>query len=257
MSGFRVKFYGLAFGHGYGLVSGSHYKGGHQSKGWRHNTMLRSTNFWFFVILSLNFWLVPLLPEDEVEDLLGDGLMAFTLLAVVILQGLTERRFRHWAIVAGACIIAAIALEELLPGAAYIEDAAFAVCFAAATALYFHTMTQSLRRVTFDTVFAAVCTYILIGMFFAFVFGLIIQSDPEAFAPAGALSARYDQVYYSFATLTTLGAADVLPVSDAAKMMTVFEATTGLIYIAFLVGSIVGTFSAGLVARKSDQSVEE
>lgn len=216
--------------------------------------MLRSSNFWFFVILSLHFWLVPILHYGSADDLFSDGLLAGTLLAAVALQGLSEPRFRLWSALAGLCILAAIAIEEVLPDVAYVENATFAACFAAATALYFHTMTQSLRNVTFDTVFAAICTYILIGMFFASVLGLIVEANPAAFSHAGAMSARYDLIYYSFATLTTLGAADVLPVSDPAKMMTVFIATAGLIYIAFLVGSIVGAFSAGLVANRQDDT---
>lgn len=201
------------------------------------------------MILSLNFWLVPILPYETVGDLVTDGLLALTLLAAVTLQGLIEKRFRLWAVAAGVCILAAIAVEELLPGAAFIENATFAACFAAATALYFHIMVRSLSDVTFDTVFAAACTYILIGMFFAAVFGLVLEADPQAFAPHDRVSGRYDLLYYSFATLTTLGAADIVPASDATKMLTVFEATIGLIYIAVLVGAVVGTFSAGIAAN--------
>lgn len=211
--------------------------------------MLKASNFWFFVILSLNFWLVPVLPYDDVGELFTDGLLALTLLAVIAFQGLIDKRFRLWAILAGAVILAAITVEEVFPTVAYIENASFAVCFAAATALYFHMMTLSLKDVTFDTVFAAACTYILIGLFFTSIYGLIVEADPGAFAPASSMAGRYDLLYYSFATLTTLGAADILPASNAAKMLTVFEATMGLIYIAFLVGSVVGAFSARIAAR--------
>jgi len=211
--------------------------------------MLRSSNFWFFVVLSLNFWLVPLLSYDDPGELVTDGLLALTLLAAVAFQGLLERRFRIWAALAAIVIIAAVAVEELMPAAAYIENAAFAASFAAATVLYFLTMTRNLNGVTFDTVFAAACTYILIGMFFASIFGLVLEANAEAFSSAGSIAGRYDLIYYSFATLTTLGAADILPASSLAKMLTVFEATTGLIYIAILVGSVVGAFSAGIVSR--------
>lgn len=217
--------------------------------------MLLSNNFWFFIILSLNFWLIPVLPFEEPGELFSDGLLAITLLCAVALQGLIDRRIRLWALAAAVIIAAAITVEELLPELAYIENAAFAVSFAAATALYLHMMTERLKRVTFDTVFAAACAYILIGMFFASVFGLVLEMDPSAFAPEGSIVNRLDFLYYSFATLTTLGAADILPVSDAAKMLTVFEAVIGLIYIALLVGSIVGAFSAGLVA--TDRPSEE
>lgn len=221
---------------------------------------MTSLNFWLFMVLGLNFWLVPVLPVEDRDGLFTDGLLVSTLLAVVSLQGLIERRFRLWSFAAALVIVAAIVVEEVYPTAAYIENAAFAICFAAATALYFHTMTLSLGRVTFDTIFAAASTYILIGLFFAAAFGLITEADPGALGPDGSVSSRYDLLYYSFATLTTLGASDIVPVSDAAKMLTVFEAIVGLTYIALLVGSVVGAFSAGIVATRrtlpSDKWVE-
>lgn len=45
--------------------------------------ILRSANFWLFLILSLNFWLIPLFPETFDDDPLTDGMMAGTLLAAV------------------------------------------------------------------------------------------------------------------------------------------------------------------------------
>lgn len=211
--------------------------------------MLKSIHFWLFLVLGSNFWLVPLLPREDPNEVFPDTLLALTLLAAIALQGVMEPRFRRWSFAAATVIVAAIAVEELFPQIAYVENATFAICFAAATGLYFHTMTQSLGRVTFDRVFAAASTYVLIGMVFACVFGLIVEADTGDFGPPGAMAGRYDLLYYSFATLTTLGAADVLPLSDAARMLTVFEALTGLIYIALLVGSIVGAFSAGIVSH--------
>lgn len=200
--------------------------------------------------LGLNFWLVPVLPMEDRGGLITDGLLVSTLLAAIAFQGLIDRKFRLWSLAAALVIIVAIVIEEVLPNAAFIENAAFAVCFAAASALYFHTMTLSLEKVTLDTIFSAASTYILIGMLFAAVFGLILEVDHTAFSPTGRFESRYDLLYYSFATLTTLGAADTVPVSDAAKMLTVFEALIGLTYIAILVGSVVGAFSAEIVATK-------
>lgn len=205
--------------------------------------LLKSGNLWLFVILSLNFWLVPLISPNELDTKFTDGLMASTLMAAVAFQGLSDRRFRKVAITAALIVISAIAAEEIFADIKYIENSVFAVCFAAVTALYFHTMTRSLTNVTFDTVLAAACTYILIGMFFASIFGLVIEFDPMAFAPAESVTGRYDMLYFSFATLTTLGAADVFPTSDLSRMLMVFEAMVGLIYIAILVGAVVGSYA--------------
>jgi len=212
--------------------------------------VLKSGNFWLFMILGLNFWLVPIFELDEADEQFTDGLMAATLLAAVAIQGMAAPRFRKWAILAGIVILAAIAAEEILANLKYVENAVFAISFAAATALYFHTMTENLEEVTFDTVLAAACTYLLIGMFFAAIFGLVIEFDPNAFAAEGSVTGRYDMLYFSFATLTTLGAVDIIPSSDLAKMLTVFEAIVGLIYIAILVGAVVGSYAAKMSGRR-------
>lgn len=146
-------------------------------------------------------------------------------------------------------IVAAIAAEEVFAAAKYVENAVFAVSFGAATALYFHTMSNSLEEVSFDTVLAAACTYILIGMFFAAIFGLVIEYDPMAFDPMVNATGRYNMIYFSFATLTTLGPAEIVPVTDLAKMLMVFEAMVGVIYVAILVGAVVGSYAARMSGR--------
>ncbi|MCH2078742.1 MAG: ion channel [Rhodobacteraceae bacterium] len=211
--------------------------------------LYKSSNLWLFLVLSLNFWAAPLLPGDLASEVFTDGLIAATLVAALALQGYLHSQFRGWAIGAGLFVVAAVMMEEMLPDTRYVENASFALCFAAVTVFYFNAMARTLREVTADTVFAAVCAYMLIGLFFACVFGLVVEHNPAAFTPEGAASAFFDQLYYSFATLTTLGAADIVPVSQAAKLLTVFEAVIGLIYIAILVGAVVGAFSAGIVNR--------
>lgn len=210
---------------------------------------LRSGNFWLFLILGLNFWLVPLVPSGSLDEPLADALITFTLLSAVAIQGFSAKRYRVAALIACLVILAASAVEEVFPNTAYIENGVFAVSFVAVTALYFHTMLDSLERASFDTVLAAACTFILIGMFFAAVFGLVVEFSPDAFASQGETLTRFDLLFYSFATLTTLGAQDILPVSDLAKMLTVFEAIAGLIYIAILVGALVGSYAAKVSVR--------
>jgi hypothetical protein len=214
--------------------------------------LLRSGNFWLFLLLSVNFWLVPVLPTDGKDAPLADWLLGFTLLVAVGIQAAAAPAFRKWGLLAAFTIIAAIGIEEAYPDTVFIENAVFAVCFGVATALYFHTMSESLEDVTTDTVLAGGCAYIFIGMFFASVFGLVLEFDATAFGPDGATLGRYDLLYFSFASLTTLGAVDVFPVSILAKMLTVFEAVVGLVYVASLVGAVVGAYAAKIHANRQN-----
>ena len=211
--------------------------------------LLSSANLWFFFILSLNFWLVPLLPQDLAAEVFTDDLLTMTLLAAVAFQGIARANFRRWAILTAVVIIAARLIEEVLPDIRYVENATYAICFASVAALYFHTLTTMLDDVTFDTVLAAACAYILIGMVFTFIFSLVVEFDPKAISSPADVTGSPDLLFYSFATLTTLGASDLVPASHLARMLTAFEAVIGLIYIATLVGAVVGSFSARLASN--------
>ena len=215
-------------------------------------TVLRSANLWFFLILSLNFWFVPLLPQAVAAEVFTDDLLTVTLLAAVAFQGIARADFRLWAILAAAVILAARLIEEVFPNVGYVENATYAVCFATVAALYFHTMTKMLSEVTFDTVLAAACAYILIGMVFTFLFSLIVEFDAGAIQAPSEMVASSDLLFYSFATITTLGTSEFVPVSQLARMLTVFEAVIGLIYMAILVGAVVGSFSARLASKQAE-----
>ena len=76
--------------------------------------VLKSGKFWVFMILGLNFWLIPIFELDEANEKFTDGLMAATLLAAVALRSMAAPSFRNWAIIAGLVILAAIAAEEIL-----------------------------------------------------------------------------------------------------------------------------------------------
>ena len=47
-------------------------------------------------------------------------------------------------------------------------------------------------------------------------------------------------LYYSFVTLTTLGYGDVTPVGGGVRMLAIFEALAGQLYLTLLVARLVG-----------------
>lgn len=49
-------------------------------------------------------------------------------------------------------------------------------------------------------------------------------------------------VYFSYSTLTTLGYGDILPHSALAQSLVAVEAMLGLLYIAVIIGRLVGRF---------------
>jgi len=78
------------------------------------------------------------------------------------------------------------------------------------------------------------------------VFVLVIAAAGNAFTHDAADAMRFDDrssavaLYFSFVTITTLGYGDIVPVSEAARMLASFEAFTGQVYITILVARLVG-----------------
>ena len=101
---------------------------------------------------------------------------------------------------------------------------------------------KNTKVINMNIVSGAVCTYLLIGVMFAFLYSLLFMLDPSSFTN---VSVNVDDVsplnflYYSFVTLTTLGFGDITPSSMTAKFWSITEAIMGVLFIAVLIGRIV------------------
>jgi len=99
----------------------------------------------------------------------------------------------------------------------------------------------SVTVVTADTVRGGLSIYFLMGIFWSFVFGLLIMLDPGAISFSGdSGGASSTLLYYSFVTMTTLGYGDITPVSGVARSLAVLEATLGQIFITVFIARLVG-----------------
>lgn len=102
------------------------------------------------------------------------------------------------------------------------------------------------RAVTLDTVSGAACAYMLIGVVWADLFLLVELMRPGSFyVPAAWLTGpnqdlRSVLVYFSFATLTTLGYGDIHPTEPAAGSLCAAEALVGQLYLAIMIARMVG-----------------
>jgi hypothetical protein len=104
------------------------------------------------------------------------------------------------------------------------------------------------RRVTMDTLAGAACTYVLVGMAWANLYVVLELFRPGSFAiPADWIVGPGHVVapltYFSFATMTTVGYV-IHPVTLQASMLSVLEAVVGQLYLAIIIGRIVGLHTA-------------
>jgi len=100
---------------------------------------------------------------------------------------------------------------------------------------------------TSETIFGALCVYLLVGFTFASVYGMLAAFQPNAFfldprTNLHSVPDRFDFIYYSFGTMTSLGAAGITPVSTQARSFSILEAIIGVLYLAVLIAGLIGAY---------------
>jgi hypothetical protein len=103
-------------------------------------------------------------------------------------------------------------------------------------------------QVNADVLSAGISAYLLLGMFWAAAYLLAARLTPDAFsllhrAPDAGSIDRFNALYFSFVSLTCLGCNDIVPVSRAARMLMMVEATTGVLYLAAKIARLVALYS--------------
>jgi len=109
---------------------------------------------------------------------------------------------------------------------------------AAAGALRFAVGSE---KVNSETVYAALSTYLLAGLFFGQIYWSIEQAWPGSLTGPDELTDS-TAVYYSFVTLATLGYGDYLPRTDLARGIATFEVIGGQLFLAVMVARLIGAF---------------
>jgi len=100
---------------------------------------------------------------------------------------------------------------------------------------------------TSETIFGALCIYLLVGFSFASAYGTLAAFQPNAFyldprTNLHNVPDRFDFIYYSFSTMTSLGAAGIIPVSSQARSFSILEAILGALYLAVMIAGLIGAY---------------
>ena len=108
----------------------------------------------------------------------------------------------------------------------------------------FVTHLARFQKVTKNILFAALCLYLIIGLFWGSLYTLLNALSPGAYS--GVLLDRAHGIpihafnYFSMVTLTTLGYGDISPQTVGAGSLCQMEAIIGQFYTAVIVGWLVG-----------------
>ncbi|WP_442497317.1 ion channel [Methylobacter sp. sgz302048] len=103
-----------------------------------------------------------------------------------------------------------------------------------------------------NLLFGAMCVYLLMGLIWAILYGLIFQFWPGSLNGIADIhgNATLDNLlYYSFVTLAGLGYGDITPVVPLARTLAYLEVIAGQLYIAIMLAGLVSLFLSGRGVR--------
>jgi hypothetical protein len=206
------------------------------------------------ILLSLAFQLGA--PDREWSRLLTLALQTATLLAAFHVSGV------HTWITRGAGVLAVIAtlsaagvlissgeLGQLASRSVGLMLVVLApVAIVAGLIRHF----RAVGGVTLMSIFAVLCIYLLAGMAFAFLYGLVSEIDSKPFfAEKRAVAEQSNFLYFSFTTMTTTGYGDLTAGTNLGRSFAITEELFGQIYLVTVVALIVGNLGRTRAARSS------
>lgn len=95
-------------------------------------------------------------------------------------------------------------------------------------------------RIDAATTLGVVCTYLLIGTFFAFVYAAVGSFGDQAFFVTQTDPTSVDFLYFSFVTMTTVGYGDFTAATNLGRMLAVTQALLGQLYLVTVVALVIG-----------------
>ncbi len=221
-----------------------------------HNFLTRHRFGFLFLALLLFFVIVP--TTHQFRDVCHPAflLAVETTMFAMVIGGvsLSISRTRAWKMVTVALGLPTVGLWVLhiaIPVTAmevvrYLATAGF-LGYAIVLML---VAVFNARRVTINILAASLCSYLLMGIVWALGYSVLSLIDSHSFLAmvAGGAPAKLrvgpdssmEALYFSFATLTTLGYGDIVPAAPLSRAMACLEALFGQLYLAVLVARLVG-----------------
>lgn len=198
-----------------------------------------------FVLLlqfGLMFWLVAFKHRSDSRGLLDLAGVVIPLFAIVVVtERKRDRRFA-FALAAASMLFSGGALSGFRPGGVDVGPALAVVFSAYATWRMLRGIVRA-KFVTGDVLAGALATYIMAGLAFAVLYGVIANLRPEAFTKAtGAPVTFPDLVYFSFVSLMTIGFGDVTATGPFARAFVITEGLFGVMFTTIVMASLVAAY---------------
>jgi hypothetical protein len=208
----------------------------------------------FLYLLFFSFFLAPFIDSPSVR------LLTSLLYSLLMIAGVVSMS-RHTSIRFAAGITAVVAiilrwLKHIMPTPEIVKLGTLAVLvFMIMLTVVTLTKVYGKGRVTTHRVKGAIAVYLLFGLTWSLLYGLLDQTLPHAFnlpLSSDIFSPERQETlsYFSFVTLTTLGYGDIVPTHEISRMFVVMEGLIGQLYPATLLARLV---SLQLMHQDDDQ----
>lgn len=187
-------------------------------------------------------------PDTEWARLVTILLQSTTLLGALRVSGAHRWLIR---VAAAAAIVATLTTAVASIGSSEVGEGAgrsvgllLVVLAPAAIVLGVVRQARAAKAITVRTMFGVLCVYLLVGMAFAFAYGIIAALGNEPFFAQIDGGTQSDFLYFSFATMTTTGYGDLTAAYDLGRSLAITEALIGQIYLVTVVALIVSNLGA-------------
>ena len=177
-------------------------------------------------------------------------LLARLFFSLIIVTGVVTTFRQRWlhsfAIILAAAILVLTWVEEFRPGVALnVLNTSLSLIFSGFLVAVVGMQVFGEGPVTGHRIRGAIVVYLLLGVIWALLYQVVALTIPQAFrlpedlAGSDPDALQRQLTYFSYITLTTTGYGDITPVHPVAKMLTMFEALTGQLFLAITIARLV------------------
>jgi hypothetical protein len=205
----------------------------------------------YLVVLALlcfTFFFIMATPTNRVTSILDVCLEGVTLLVALRVSRAKPRLVLVCRVIVAVSVVAAIATVSAGVEPESLGFVAMLIA-AAGPVVVFRGLRRRATVIDRETVAAALCIYLMIGLFFASFYGGIASHNNDAFKGLTSLDSS-DLLYFSFITQATVGYGDITPVSDLARALAVVQSLVGQLYLVTVVALVVSNLGRAVPRRE-------
>lgn len=97
------------------------------------------------------------------------------------------------------------------------------------------------KNISAKIIIETICGYLLLGIILFFLNSIILWHSPNAISFPN-INSTSNVIYYSYVTITTIGYGEIIPVSSAARSLSILFGVISQLYLALIIAFILGKF---------------